>query len=108
MPCSTAVKLPPTTTWPTVGLLCLCSCTSPVFVGTDEENTSTGVHAASETSGVEVTMSAPTDGTEADTEASFYRKPRNREIGDGEKLVRLVVDAMQMRQRSAGGMIFDA
>lgn len=71
MPCSTAVKLPPTTTWPSVGLLCLCSCTSPVFVGTDEENTSTGVQVASETSGVEVTMSAPTDATtSADTEAS--------------------------------------
>lgn len=61
MPCSTAVKLPPTTTWPTVGLLCLCSCTSPVFVGTDEQVTSTGVPVASETSDVQLTTSGPMD-----------------------------------------------
>jgi hypothetical protein len=58
VPCSTAVKLTPATTWPSVGLLCLCSCTLPVFVGTDDEDMSTGVHVASETSDVEVTTSS--------------------------------------------------
>ncbi len=58
MPCSTAVKLPPATTWPSVGLLCLCSCTLPVFVGTDDEHMSTSMHVASETSDVEVTTSS--------------------------------------------------
>jgi len=37
VPCSTAVKLPPATTWPSVGLLCLCSCTLPYFVGVDTD-----------------------------------------------------------------------
>ncbi|MBA3550282.1 MAG: hypothetical protein H0T76_27720 [Nannocystis sp.] len=55
------MKLPPTTTWPSVGLLCLCSCTSPVFVGTDDEDTSTGTHVASETSDAQVTTSASMD-----------------------------------------------
>lgn len=32
MPCSPTVKLPPATTWLTVGSLCLCSCTVPFYV----------------------------------------------------------------------------
>lgn len=39
MRCSPTVKLPPATTWLTVGSLCLCSCTVPFYV---DEPTSTG------------------------------------------------------------------
>lgn len=39
MRCSATVKLPPATTWLTVGSLCLCSCTVPFYV---DEPTSTG------------------------------------------------------------------
>lgn len=61
MPCSTAVKLPPATTWPSVGLLCLCSCTLPVYFGADEEDSSTGTPVSSETSGAVLMTEAPTE-----------------------------------------------
>lgn len=61
MPCSTAVKLPPTTTWPSVGLLCLCSCSLPVYFGANEEDSSTGTQVASETSDVADVTDAPTE-----------------------------------------------
>lgn len=62
MPCSTAVKLPPATTWPSVGLLCLCSCTVPYFVGMDlvtdsssQDNQDTPAVTESSSTGVVVT-----------------------------------------------------
>ncbi len=59
MPCSTAVKLPPATTWPSVGLLCLCSCTLPYFVGVD---TDTDASDTSNSSGSTGATSLPTTG----------------------------------------------
>ena len=61
MPCSTAVKLPPATTWPSVGLLCLCSCTLPLFVGEEDEGTGTSMIAMTESSEAKATdPEAPT------------------------------------------------
>ena len=65
MPCSTAVKLPPTTTWPSVGLLCLCSCTLPLFVGEEDEGTGTSTIAATESGASSATDADPATDSEA-------------------------------------------
>ena len=71
MPCSTAVKLPPATTWPSVGLLCLCSCTLPYFVGevseTDASDTSNSSGSTTGESSPPTTGDAGGDSAQAPT-----------------------------------------
>lgn len=68
MPCSNAVKLLPATTWPSVGLLCICSCTLPYFVGedgqTDASDSSNSSDPGTATTGAD---SAPTTSDGAGT-----------------------------------------
>lgn len=98
MPCSTAVKLPPATTWPSVGLLCLCSCTLPLFVGEVSETSSSTTDTVAD-----VTASSSTGEVVTDPSSEASTTPTSGATSS----TGVLVDTDETGDASATTLVFD-